>query len=97
MQYAALFMMIFSAAIFIYGVILLLTEDINLIMRHHAASITNERDYAAKVGKILIFVSFAPVLSGLIGLLTDSAIFMVIALIAGFIILTVLGIKYSKI
>ncbi len=97
MRYASIFMLIFAGAIFLYALLLALTKDINLIMRHHTANITNKRDYAVKFAKILVFVSIAPALSGIIGLLTDSAFFMVIALIAGLIIFIKLGIKYSKI
>ena len=97
MRYASIFMLIFAGAVFIYALLLALTKDINLIMRHYTANITNKRDYAVKFAKILVFVSIAPALSGIIGLLTDSAFFMLIALIAGLIIFIKLGIKYSKI
>lgn len=97
MEYASIFMLIFAGVILFYALILALTKDIKLIPRNYAVKTTNKRNYAVKFAKILMFVSIAPALTGIIGLLTDSAFFMVIALIAGFIIFIRLGIKYSRI
>ncbi|MBQ7578704.1 MAG: hypothetical protein IJT21_10625 [Synergistaceae bacterium] len=94
MEYASIFMIIFAGAILLYAVLIAWTRDIRLIAKNRVVKIKGDKKlYALKIAKILAFTSIAPLLSGIIGLLSDSALLMIIALAAGLIICIRVGIK----
>lgn len=95
MEYAySILMFIFGAAIFLYGLLVMLTRDHKLIMRHWAAKMTDPKLYARQFGKVLMIVSTAPLVSGLVALIGEKLMIpAVIVLIGGVIGGIVIGIR----
>lgn len=87
MEYGfSIIMFCFSGAILLYAGIMGATKDINtLYWRHrYSAKMHDKKAYAVMVAKILALTASAPLISGLVGLLSPLAggIAFVISLIA---------------
>lgn len=78
-------MQIYSVIMFLAAVILVVCGvaiykgNISLIHSYHQTKVTDKAAYGKAFGKALLFVSMAPLLSGVIALLGDSDIIVLIA------------------
>lgn len=85
MEYGySILMGIFGIVLLIYGLIVFLSGDIMLVPRNWAAKMTDKKRYAKQLGKVVMIVSSAPLLSALVALFGSLMIIpAVIVLIGG--------------
>ena len=95
MDYAySILMGIFAIALFLYGLLIFLSKDILLIVRHWAAKVTDKKRYARQFGKVIMIVSTAPLASALVALPGSFMIFpAVIVLIGGIVGGLIIGVR----
>lgn len=94
MEYAfSIVMFCFSGAILLYAGIMGATKDINMLRRRqrYAAKMNDPKAYAVMVAKILATTALAPLIAGLVGLLSPAA--GGIALVVGFAVFIWIGVK----
>jgi len=92
----SILMLIFSAAILFYALIIGWTKDIKLIARHYAIKTKNKKKYAVQFAKLLALVSIAPAMSGIVGLFTDNVFIVIGSLVISFIVCLKFGLRLMK-
>ena len=95
-QNASILMMIFSAALFVYALILYLTGDSKLIMFDYAAKMKDKKAYAKRFAGIIALVALAVLVGGLVGLLTESGKLLFRFLIGGMVLAIAIGVDQMK-
>lgn len=87
MEYAySIIMFAMGGLLLIYSLILKSSKDVKLIPRDWAASMKNKKKYATDFAKIIMLISIFFIISGILGLLSRSMIFVaVVVLIVGII------------
>jgi len=97
MEYGfSILMFIFSGAILLYALLLAWTKDVNLIRRHYAAKIKDEKKYAVQFAKLLAVVAAAPALAGIAGMFTENFIFVIIVFVLALICSIKAGLPLMK-
>ncbi|MBQ6021010.1 MAG: hypothetical protein IJL26_12630 [Clostridia bacterium] len=67
----SILMFIFAGALFLYGLLMFATKDINLIpyRRRYAAKMSDKKLYVRQLGKIVMLTALSPAISAAVGLL----------------------------
>ncbi|MBQ6163030.1 MAG: hypothetical protein IJK23_01010 [Clostridia bacterium] len=67
----SILMFIFAGALLLYGLLMFITKDINLIPYHrrYSAKMSNKKLYVRQLGKIVMLTALSPAISAAVGLL----------------------------
>ena len=95
MEYAySILMGIFGILILLYGLVIFLSGDIELVPKNRMAKIADKKRYARQFGKVIMLVATGPVLSAIIALFgTFMIIPAIIILIGGIVGGIIIGTK----
>ena len=96
MRNVSILMLIFSGALFLYALLLYRTKNANLIARSYAVKMKDREAYTKQFAKVLALTAAAPMISGIVGLITDNGQLFTRFLIGGIILALLIGVDMMK-
>lgn len=98
MKYAFVFIMIFGAAVILYGFIMSRTGDIKMIpyRRRYSAKMNDTKAYVKQLGKLTSIIGFSPLAAGATGALFENGIAAGIVFVLTLIVCIVICAKIYK-
>ena len=89
-------LLFFSAALFLYALILFRSGNPGLIARDKTAKMKNGRAYAKQFAKVIALVAAAPFIAGITGLISGSGKIVFRILVGGAVLAIAVGIDLMK-
>lgn len=84
MEYAySILMGIFGTLILLYGLIVFLSGDIELVPKNWSSKISDKKLYARQFGKVIMLVATAPILSAIVALFSSFMMIPAIIVLVG--------------